>query len=249
MGGQMGGEIIDITLVIGVFVALFSAGMTAYAGFGGALVMVPAFALMIGPVQAVALTAICSAIALTHVMPGLLRTIRWREVLPLFAGLFLSISVASSFLVKADPDLIRMIMGGFILAAAAILIINPKYAGPRGPKTSLGVGLLTGTIMGGVGVPAGPVMVLYFLAAEESPPVQRANIMVSVWLLLILMLVNLLVRGAINSDTALNALIIAPASILGAYVGKWLFKRAPVTWFKSFAHGLLIIIGLSLLVV
>ena len=78
---------------------------------------------------------------------------------------------------------------------------------------------------------------------------QRANIMFSVWLLLILMLVNLLARGAIDSDTALNALFIAPAAILGAYLGKWLFKRAPVTWFKSFSHGLLIIIGLSLLFV
>ena len=245
----MGIEVVDVTLAIGVLVALFASGMTAYAGFGGALVMVPVFTLMIGPVQAVALTGICSAIALIHVVPSLFRTIRWREVLPLFAGLLISISIASSFLVQADPDLIRIFMGLFILAAAAILILNLQYAGPRGPRTSFCVGLLTGTIMGGVGVPAGPVMVIYYLAADEPAPVQRANIMFSVWMLLILMLTNLLARGAIDGNTAIQAMIIAPASIMGAYAGKWMFRRAPVTWFKTFAHALLIVIGLTMLIV
>lgn len=240
---------VDFFLIAGFFITLFASGMTAYAGFGGALVMVPLFALMIGPVQAVSLTGICSAIALIHVIPGLMRTVRWSEVLPLFLGLTISISVASSFLVNADPDFIRAFMGGFILLAAAILIKDVKYSGPRGPKTSFGVGLLTGVIMGGVGVPAGPVMVIYFLAADDPVPVQRANIMFSVWLLLILMLINLITRDAIEADTAVTALFIVPASILGAYIGKRLFNRAPVTWFKPFAHGMLIVIGLSMFAV
>ena len=37
-------------------------------------------------------------------------------------------------------------------------------------------------------------MVIYYLAAPEPPSVQRANIMVSVWLLLVIMLANLLMR-------------------------------------------------------
>ena len=43
-------ETIEITLILATLVAFFASGMTAYAGFGGALVMVPLFTLMIGPI-------------------------------------------------------------------------------------------------------------------------------------------------------------------------------------------------------
>ena len=63
-------EVIDPMLFAGMLVAFFASGMTAYAGFGGALVMVPLFTLMIGPVQAIALTGLCSAVALFHLVRG-----------------------------------------------------------------------------------------------------------------------------------------------------------------------------------
>ncbi|MGB1176135.1 MAG: sulfite exporter TauE/SafE family protein [Candidatus Puniceispirillaceae bacterium] len=242
-------DVMDPTLLIGIMLALGAAAMTAYAGFGGALVMVPLFTFLIGPVQAVAVMAICSVVALVHVVPGLIRNIRWSEVVPLFFGLLISASVGSHFLVVADAETIRLGMGIFILISAAVLILDFKYSGPRGILPSMTVGAVTGGIMGGFGVPAGPVMVVYYLAAPEPAQVQRANIMFSVWLLLTVMLINLLARDAIETTTFLRSIFIAPASILGAMLGQYLFRRAPVSWFRKCAHWLLIAIGVSLLVV
>ena len=73
--------------------------------------------------------------------------------------------------------------------------------------------------------------------------------MVSVWLLLVVMLANLLMRDAIMEKTAISGVFIAPASIIGASFGQYLFKRVPVTWFKTLAHGLLVVIGISMLVI
>jgi len=241
-------EVFDIILVVGMFVAIFASGMTAYAGFGGALVMVPLFTLLIGPVQAISLVAICGTVSLIHVAPRLLGVVRWREILPLVAGLVIAITTVSGFLVRADADFVRLCMGVFILLAAAVLILDLRYSGPRGTWPSFAVGVVTGMIVGGVGVPAGPLVVIYFLAAAEPAPVQRANIMVSVWLLMLIMLGNLLGRDVIEARTMLSAAFIAPASMLGATLGQYLFKRVPVTWFKTFAHGLLVVIGVSLLV-
>ena len=242
-------EIIDLTLLIGILLALGAAAMTAYVGFGGALVMVPLFTFLVGPVQAVAIMTICSVVALLHVVPGLLKIIKWSEVVPLFIGILVSASIGSHFLVVADTGTIRLGMGIFILISAAVLILDFRYSGPRGTLPSMSVGAVTGGIMGGFGVPAGPVMVVYYLAAPEPAQVQRANIMFSVWLLLLVMLGNLLARDAIETATFLRSIFIAPASILGAMLGQFLFKRAPVTWFKKFAHWLLIAIGASLLLV
>ena len=242
-------EIIDLTLLIGILLALGAATMTAYAGFGGALVMVPLFTFLVGPVQAVAIMTICSVVALLHVVPGLMKIIKWSEVVPLFIGILVSASIGSHFLVVADTGTIRLGMGIFILISAAVLILDFRYSGPRGTLPSMSVGAVTGGIMGGFGVPAGPVMVVYYLAAPEPAQVQRANIMFSVWLLLLVMLGNLLARDAIETATFLRSIFIAPASILGAMLGQFLFKQAPVTWFKKFAHWLLIAIGASLLLV
>ena len=242
-------EVIDPMLFAGMLVAFFASGMTAYSGFGGALVMVPLFTLMLGPVQAIALTGLCSAIALVHVVPGQFRVVRWNEVGPLVAGLLLAISASAGFLVNADPAIVRLCMGVFVLLAAFILIRDIRYTGPRGPAPSFGIGAVTGVIMGGAGVPAGPVMVIYYLAAPEPPQVQRSNIMVSVWLLLMIMLANLAMRDAIEARTLISAVFIAPASIVGASLGQYLFKRAPVSCFKTFAHGLLVVIGISMLVI
>ncbi len=104
-------EVIDLTLLVGTLVALAAAAMTAYVGFGGALVMVPLFTFLIGPVQAVALTAICSSVALVPVLPGLFKTVKWSEVVPVFIGLVVSASIASHFLVVADVGTIRLGMG------------------------------------------------------------------------------------------------------------------------------------------
>ena len=45
------------------------------------------------------------------------------------------------------------------------------------------VGLICGSVMGGFGVPSGPILVVYFLAAPISVITQRANILFSIWLM------------------------------------------------------------------
>ena len=64
-------EVFDIILLTGMIVAVFASGMTAYAGFGGALVLVPLFTLMIGPLQAISLMAMVGTLSLVHGIPGL----------------------------------------------------------------------------------------------------------------------------------------------------------------------------------
>ena len=242
-------EILDLTLIFCLLVALAASAMTAFAGFGGALVMVPLLTLMLGPVQAVALTGLCSLIGLVHVVPGLMKLVRWSEVLPVALGLLIAVTVASHFLVTTSPETIRLWMGVFILLAAAILMSDLKYKGPRGTVPSMAVGAVTGGIMGGAGVPAGPVLVIYYLAAPDTAAVQRANIMISVWLLLSIMMVNLAFHDAIETTTFLRAAFTVPASILGAFLGKYLFSKAPVTWFAKVSPWLLFAIGASMLII
>ncbi len=240
-------EILNMTLALSLSIAFFASVLTIYAGFGGALFMVPLLAMLFDPVQAIALMAICNFVAYTHVMPSLLKFVTWREVVPIFLGLLISISIASSFLVSSNAELIRLFMGGFIISAAFLLLAKLRYKGPRGPFPSFFAGGMTGSIVGGFGVPAAPILVIYFLAADENTTVQRANVMFSVWLILTIMLLNLVAREAVETSTYYRSVFIAPASILGGLIGQYAFKKVPAAWFKRVANWLLVLVGVSLL--
>ena len=128
-------EAIEITLILAMLVAFFASGMTAYAGFGGALVMVPLFTLMIGPIQAIALTGLCNSIALLHVLPRIISVVQWKEVVPLFAGLLIAVSVSADFIVSADQSLIQMCIGIFVLLAALFMIMRFALSGTKRTNT------------------------------------------------------------------------------------------------------------------
>tara|TARA_B100001027_G_C16137055_1_gene271888 strand:- start:51 stop:275 length:225 start_codon:yes stop_codon:yes gene_type:complete len=63
-------EVVNWELGLTLGIAFVASFMTAYAGFGGALIMVPLFTFLIGPIQAIALTAISDAFAYTHLIPA-----------------------------------------------------------------------------------------------------------------------------------------------------------------------------------
>ena len=54
-------------------------------------------------------------------------------------------------------------------------------------------------------------------------------------------------EGMVETETFLRAFLIIPGSLFGAWLGLYIFKKAPVTWFKSVANWILIAIGASLL--
>ena len=59
--------------------------------------------------------------------------------------------------------------------------------------------------------------------------------------------VSLWANDAVERETLFRALFILPFSIAGASLGSYIFKVAPLSWFKAVAYWLLIFIGTSLI--
>ena len=98
-------EVVNWELGLTLGIAFVASFMTAYAGFGGALIMVPLFTFLIGPIQAIALTAISGAFAYTHLIPASIKDAHWPELGPVAIGLLVSISIGSHFLVEIRPNI------------------------------------------------------------------------------------------------------------------------------------------------
>ena len=240
-------EIFDAYLFLSFFIAFLASALTGYVGFGGALIMVPLYTFLFGPINAIAITTMCSLVSLSPIIVKLLRNIEWPQILPLSAGIIISNILGIKFLTSADPTIVSLGIGVFVLVSGFILMSDFSYKGPRSSGLSGFVGLICGSVMGGFGVPSGPILVVYFLAAPISAITQRANILFPIWLMCLVTSLSLGGNGVVGQETFFRALFILPFSIFGAWFGSYIFKKAPVSWFKVAANWLLIIIGTSLI--
>lgn len=241
-------EVLDASLLTAILIAFSASALTAYIGFGGALIMVPLYTLLFGPIEAISITTICSVMGLSYVVSKLIKEIDWSEILPLSVGIVISTFLGIQFLTTADASTITFGIGTFVVISGLILLLDFKYQGKRGVGLNFGVGVACGGIMGGFGIPSGPLLVVYFLAAPISQIKQRAHILFPIWLMCFVTSIALIFEDAVKTETLLRTSMIIPGSLFGAWFGLYIFKKAPVTWFKPIANWILIAIGASLLV-
>lgn len=236
---------IDLALVAAV--AIVSGIIHGYTGFGAALVMVPLLAILYGPVEAIAVTSIAGLIGSLQVYRGASRIALWREVGPLTLAAVVATPLGVVVLFSVDPEWIRRAIGAFVLMAALLIMSGWVYRGRRGALASAVTGALCGAITGVAGV-GGPPVVVYFLAAPEAVEVQRANIVISVGVVIALVLASMAVGGAFGSGTVARGVVAAPFYMAGFWGGGRLFTIAPQTLYRKVALWLLIATGLAAVV-
>jgi uncharacterized protein len=234
-----------LEFALGVLIVIFSGLLHGYTGFGAALMMVPLFSFLFGPVEAVAVSSVIAMAGSVQLYPGAARHAHWRELLPILAALTLFTPIGAYMLFNLDPELIRRAMGGFVLIFALVLMSGWVYRGRRGIAASAFVGALAGTISGAVGV-GGPPVAMYFLASPHPPEIQRANIVIAVAVLILMVLIAVAVGGGFTVETLIRGVILTPAYIAGTWSGSRLFTVAPKQYFRRIALWVLLATGLAI---
>ncbi len=242
-------EILNLSLLAAAGVAFLSALIQGYSGFGGGLIIIPILAILFSPIESIAITALAAIFGTATLLPQAVKKAQWSEAAPVSIALAIAIPIGLSFLVAADPILIRRGMGVFILAASAVLISGWTYPGKRNLLTSITAGAITGGVTGSFGIPGGPFMVIYYLSAPVEPAVQRANLIISVGVAIVFLIGGLFVAGAYTPETIMRAIVIVPIFVAGSRTGQYLFKVAPTEWFKKVTFAILIATGISILLV
>ena len=144
---------------------LFIGGLIqGYTGFGGGTISVPILVILFGPVVAIGIITPVYILGATTILPSAIENVDWKEVLPVSIAGSIAVFLGLSFLITADPIVVKKIMGFFILFTTGIMILGKKYTGPRNILTSAVAGIFTGGISGGTGIPGAPIMVMYYLA-------------------------------------------------------------------------------------
>ena len=97
---------------------------------------------------------------------------------------------------------------------------------------------------GGIG---GPIPVLYFMASSEPAPIQRANNVISVSMLIPMVLAVLIYRGEVTERTLIQTAILFFPFPAGMWLDAHSFTKAPAEILCKAVLVLLIIIGISAL--
>jgi uncharacterized membrane protein YfcA len=236
----------NANLLFASLIAVFSEIIHGYTGFGAALFMVPLLALLFGPVDAIAIAVIIALFGSAQLYPRAARNAHWRELVPVSLAIVVFTPLGTFMLFSLEPEIIRRAMGAFVFLAALILISGWVYKGPRGVIAGAVAGGLAGSISGAAGV-GGPPLAIYFLSAPIPPAEQRANIVISVTAVIVMVLVSLAIAGGFVDGTLQRGILLIPAYVVGTWSGSKLFTIAPQQYFRRVALWLLLATGIGIL--
>lgn len=219
-------------------IAAFAGVFRGITGFGGAMVMGPPLALLLGPAPMVAVVLLLEGIVALTLVPHAWRQARPRLVLPLCAAAWVTAPFGAWMLSRLDPALAKRATAVLVLAFCALLATGYRYHGRQRLPTSLALGGIAGALVGATGVGAPPVIV-YLLAGPDDAAVTRANLIVFVTAISLAGFVGVAVTGLLTASALAYAALAALPFFAGMRGGMLLFPRFGERRFRWLALGLL----------
>jgi len=211
-------------------------------GFGGAMVLTPPLALLLGPQLAIPVVLILEAFVAAPMMRDALRHATWRTLVPITVGACVTIPLGGYVLVHADQDVLRRAIAAIVIVFALLLLKGARYSGARGLPSSVAVGAVSGTLLGAAGI-GGPPVILYLLSGPDTVAVTRANLTLYVALISIAGLAMLATRGILKASALESTLFLAPVYLIGVLLGGRLFARFSDKRFRQFTLLLLMVVS------
>ena len=236
----------DQTLTLGLLIALIGGLVRGTTGFGAAMVMTPVLALLIGPKAAVPVTLLLETFAALPMLPSAARIARWRVIGPISAAALLTVPLGGWLLAGSDPKVLRMLIAVTVIVFSLALLSGRRYQGAPRTGTSLGLGALSGAMLGATSIGAPPV-ILYLLSGPDPAAVTRANLTLYVVVISAAGLVMLTASGLIDAGTLRFAGWLALPFLGGVIIGSRLFSRFSDLRFRQFTMVFMLLVAVGVL--
>jgi uncharacterized membrane protein YfcA len=233
--------------VVALMAATVVAGLIrGFTGFGAALVMAPAFALVVPPREAVVLITVLNLVTMTQLLPPALKQTDWHLVTPMSVAAVLALPLGTWLLVVADGDVLRRVIAVVVAVFAGLLMIGWQSAAQPRMALSFGVGAISG-VLTGVGGIGGPPVVLYLLSRPSDAARYRASFISYFAAIQAFGVIPLVAAGLVEMPQIVLAGVLLPPYFLSTYAGSRLFTRASDGLYRNIAIGVLLAIAAAAL--
>lgn len=244
MEAAMGSEQIVVVLA-GALAAGIVNGLT---GFGTALTALGIWLYVLSPAAAGALAIICSVVSQLQTLPMIWSNIRWQRVLPFLLPGLAGVPIGTLLLPHIDARFFKFGIGGFlIIYSIYVLARRGQMSLDWGGKIADGFVGFAGGVLGGLVGLSGALLVIWTDIRGWSKEQRRATMQSFNTAILSLALVSHAVSGLLTSQVGSDAVIALPATVAGAWLGAFIYRRLADKSFQRVLMALLLLAGLGLI--
>lgn len=210
-----------------------------FAGFGSAMMYMPAASAVLGsPVAVYVSMVVFDVIGPLPNVPRALRDCNKGEVVMLAVGLLVGLPIGLSVLTRIPAEPFRWTVALMALALLALLLSGWRYRAERTPPVTVGTGVVGGALSGSTGMAGAPALLLYLAGREETARI-RANMILYLLVGDVISLTLLGAAGALEVGHVALGLVIAPAYLAGNVVGGLLFTERAERFYRFVAYSLI----------
>ena len=217
-------------------------------GFGGAMIMTPILAWLLGPQPAIVIVLSLEGLVAAPMLPAAFRIANARLLLPISLTACVVVPLGGIVLVSFEADVLRRIIAATVFGFTLLMMSGFRYAGRQRMGTSIALGALSGVLVGATGV-GGPPVIIYLLSGPDSAAVTRANLTIYILVISVASLVMLWFRGFLDEQNATMALWLALPYYGGVWVGSHLFTRMSEATFRRWTLVFLGVVSGVILIV
>lgn len=214
-----------------------------FTGFGTALIFVPVAAQFLPLAQIILVISLIGIGSMITLVPQAWQQADRGEVGVLALSAALTTPVGIYLLGQIDGLILRWIVAVVVAATLAAVVSGWRYHGRLGLPGRLAIGGASG-IFGGMTGLTGPVVIVFYLANARDITKVRANTILFLAALDIVILANLALDGPIAAHTLWLAACLTLPYMVGIFVGKAAFAPRLEAVYRLAAYS---VIGLAVL--
>lgn len=218
--GSFAPEVVALAAAIAVAAGVIR-GIT---GFGGALVMSPPLALILGPMVSVPIVLLLESVAAAPMLVTTRRQVHWPVIGPIMGAAVLTVPLGTYVLLSVEPEVMRRVIAAVVIVFSLMLLKGLRYTGRQRLSTSVGLGGLSGAMVGATGM-GGPPVILYLLAGPDPIERTRANLTYYVGAIAFASFLALYVSGVVGTGALWLTLLLAPGYYFGMVAGYRIFAK------------------------
>lgn len=245
---EIAGAFVGTAAIVAVVAATAIGGfLRGFVGFGGALALVPALALALGPRTAVAVSSLVGLPAVIQLLPEALRHADRRRVGPIGLAILAGAPFGSLVLISLDRHVMTATIGGLVMLMALVTWRSPSAALMKRRSVGIVAGAVSGMLQGAAGI-GGPPSVMVLVAQGGEPRRLRADVLAVSGTIALCGAASHWWFGLFTVDAIAVALVLLPVFVGFTWLGSRFFDRGGDRHFRAAALGILLLIGLAAMV-
>ncbi len=231
----------DYILILSALILFFASFTQGLTGFGFAMVAISLLSFIMDIKEAIPLAALFGLVNNVYLIIKLKAHIELRELKSLIIGAFLGIPFGALFLSKADPDLVKTILGITILLF--VLSTNLNLIKQRQINSNWGYlcGVLSGLLGGAFNINGPPVLIYFYIMGWDKFKLKASITGFFIFSSITIVIMHI-VTGVTTQKIFFTFLYIIPVVVIGMVIGHSLFHKVSTKLYNR-----IILIGLTII--